>query len=207
MRELGFDDQRDTLGRWMAHHVAELMQQSKTASTAAQRAKARRAASETILKIWQHRTSLSGNAYPLARYDEILKVLKLLRPEDNPFKHFGHHANAKREELAATLFDRLSRLIMALLFMSLRFDGSPKKANAAAFKALSTTEKKLLTELRRWSELFAPMAKQSKSTRNGKKEDGTKVSLNEVAVQLIDSISNTLVGLRKELQKSAEPVS
>ena len=44
VRELGFDDQRDTLGRWMAHHVAELINDAKKGSTAAARSTARKTA-------------------------------------------------------------------------------------------------------------------------------------------------------------------
>jgi len=206
VRELGFHDGTDTLGRWMAHHVAELIQKSKNGSTAAERSKARNTATETILKIWQHRTSLPGDAYPLTSYKGISKVLDLLRPDDNPFKHFGHHPNAKREELAGILFDRLSRLIIALLLMSYPLDRSSKKVNAAAFKALSRKEQHVLKALQQWGELFASTSEGSQDARKGKKGGGAKVTLDETAVQLIDSISNTLIGLREEIQKASEAV-
>ena len=80
VRELGFDDQRDTLGRWMAHHLAELINKAENGATGTERVRARKNATETILKIWEHRASLPGNAYPLAPYKDILKVLDRLRP-------------------------------------------------------------------------------------------------------------------------------
>jgi hypothetical protein len=70
VRELGFDDQRDTLGRWMAHHLAELINKAENGATGTERVRARKNATETILKIWEHRASLPGNAYPLAPYSE-----------------------------------------------------------------------------------------------------------------------------------------
>ena len=37
VRELGFEDRGETLGRWMAHHLAELLDQAENAKTAAER--------------------------------------------------------------------------------------------------------------------------------------------------------------------------
>ena len=54
MRELGFEDRVDTLGRWMAHHLAELIDTAESGVTATERLKARKSATETILKIWEH---------------------------------------------------------------------------------------------------------------------------------------------------------
>src|ERR1700687_4477359 len=76
VRELGLRDSTDTMGRWLAHHLAELMKETKKKKkSATQRAKAREQAAKLILKIWDRRTSLPGNAYPLARYKDILRVL------------------------------------------------------------------------------------------------------------------------------------
>jgi hypothetical protein len=137
VRELGFDDQRDTLGRWMAHHLAELIDKAENGATATDRLRARKNATETTLKIWKRRASLPGNAYPLAPYKDILKVLDRLRPADNTFRYFGPPAETKRDRLAADLFDSLSRLIIALLLMKLppgedstKVDAPPSKLSA-----------------------------------------------------------------------------
>src|SRR5688572_3455622 len=55
VRELGFEDEVDTLGRWMSHHVAELITVAENGRTAASRRIAKRDAVTTILRIWQHR--------------------------------------------------------------------------------------------------------------------------------------------------------
>ena len=51
VRELGFEDGVDTLGRWMSHHVAELIDKAENGVTAAERVRARKLATETILKL------------------------------------------------------------------------------------------------------------------------------------------------------------
>ena len=68
VRELGFEDSVDTLGRWMAHHVAELMDKAKNGPTKTERLTGGKDAVATILKIWKHRAFLPGVSYPLAKY-------------------------------------------------------------------------------------------------------------------------------------------
>jgi hypothetical protein len=147
VRELGFEDGVDTLGRWMAHHLAELIDEAENGVTADERLRACNSVTETIIKIWEHRTSLPGKAYPLAAYKEILKIVDRLRPDDNPFRFFGHPAETKREQLAADLFDDLSRLIIALLLMKLPPGEESAKVDAVAVDALSETEQHVLTAL------------------------------------------------------------
>ena len=201
VRELGFEDGVDTLGRWMTHHLAELIDEAENGSTPAERLRARKSATETILKIWEHRTSLPSVAYPLAHYKDVLKILNLLRPSDNPFRYFGRDAEAKREQLAAALFDDLSRLIIALLLMKLPRRKASAKVGTAAIKALSKAEQHALKTLQEWGEIFASTAKRSERTRKSKTGGNTKVNLNEAALQLVDSITSTVDELRNELQR------
>jgi len=53
--ELGLEDSNDTLGRWMSHQLAELMSRADSAKSTAERDEARRAASELIIRLWDHR--------------------------------------------------------------------------------------------------------------------------------------------------------
>ena len=202
VRELGYEDERDTLGRWMAHHLAELIDRADSGATAVERSRARKNAAETTLKIWEHRASLPGSAYPLAPYKDILKVLDRLRPDDNPFRYFGPPAETKREQLAADLFDRLARLIIALLLMKLPPGEESTQVDATALDALSETERHVLRALQQWGELFTSRDKRIERTPKSKKDGSTaKVNLDEVAVSLIDGIMATLDKLRSEIQE------
>jgi hypothetical protein len=204
VRELGFSNQRDTLGRWMAHYVAELIDKAKKGSNPAERAKSRKIATETILKIWQHRTSLPGDAYPLKSYDNVLKVVDLLRPDDNPFKNFGHDENAKKNRLAALLFDRLSRLLIAILLMNRPSGGKGTKASRSAVKALHRKEQYILIALQRWSDILSgPKSFRRAQKTQGKRRD-PKINLNEAALKLIDSTTDILVELQSELRKAVK---
>lgn len=72
VKELGLEDGVDTLGRWMAHRVAELMQQAEQAETLAEHESAKQECSELILRIWKRRASLPYGR-PLAEVAEFLR--------------------------------------------------------------------------------------------------------------------------------------
>lgn len=201
VHELGLVGRRDTLGSWIAHHLAELIDKAERGQTEADRLQAQKTATETILKVWEHRRSLPGKAYPLASYENVLKVLDVLRPCNNPFWRFSHHGETKRDQLAADLFDGLSRLIIALLFMGSPSEEKPTTVNTAAIDALSETEQYMLTTLQQWGELFVAQSGHTKEA--GKSDEGdTRVNLHEVAVQLIDRVTAVLNELQGELEKS-----
>lgn len=67
----------------MCHHVAALIEQSKSARTAELRRTAQREAVSAILSIWEKRTSLPGNAYPLARYKYLLQCIAATSPDSS----------------------------------------------------------------------------------------------------------------------------
>jgi hypothetical protein len=204
VRELGWSNHRDTLGRWMAHHVSELIDKAEKGSNVAERAKARKSATETILKIWQQRTSLPGDAYPLKSYDKVIKVVDLLCLDNNPFKHFGHDENAKKNELAALLFDRLSRLVIAILLMNRPSGATSTKVSTSAVKALRKKEQYLLIALQRWSDIFSGPKRFRRAQKIQGKMRDPKVNLNEAALDLIDSVAKILAELRSEIREKAE---
>ena len=75
VKEMGLDDDTDTLGRWMCHHVAGLIDQAAHGHSNEVRRTAEREAVSTILALWEKRMALPGNAYPLARFKYLLNVL------------------------------------------------------------------------------------------------------------------------------------
>jgi hypothetical protein len=185
----------------MAHHLAELIDKAENGVTEAERLKARQSATETILKIWEHRASLPGKTYPLAPYKDILKVLDRLRPDNNPFWYFSRYAATSREQRAAALFDGLSRLIIALLLMKLPPREESTKVDDVAIAALSETEQHVLEAFQQWGEFFAPESGSSGRARKSKGDGGvTSMNLEEAALQLIDTTMTTLSELRSELQ-------
>jgi hypothetical protein len=199
VRELNLDDSVDTLGRWIAHHIAELISAAEKATSKKDRLAAQKRAMEAILRIWEHRESLPGYAYPLARYDEILSVMDHLRPDNNPFR-FNQIRDSKIEQSAAILFDHLTRLVISLLFM--KIDAFEKRLNtdAVAVNAMDEDEKRVLDTFDSWIEFFSSATK-SKPGRRSQKTKATKgVGFREIALELIDAIGTETAALRTFLE-------
>lgn len=117
VNELGFEGRGNTLGQWMAHYLAELIDRAETGSTEEIRSSARRQAFDTILKIWEKRAALPGKANPLAAYKDILKVLERMHPGRNPFVQSGWNTEKNVDRIIVEIYYGFSRLIPAILIM------------------------------------------------------------------------------------------
>lgn len=196
VRELNLDDS-DTLGRWMAHYVAELIDLAENATSTKDRLAAHKRAMESILQIWEHRESLPGYAYPLAKYDEVLTLLDRLRPDNNPFR-FNQMRESKSDQAAAILFDHLTRLVMALLFMKIDSLKLPM-SDAVAIDALDDDEKNVLNSFYAWVNFFAPARKSSRGRAPRKTKATSEINVRQVALDLIVRIENEAAELRETL--------
>jgi hypothetical protein len=198
VRELGFENGVDTLGRWMSHHLAELINNAENGSTEDERFKARKEATDTILRIWEHRSSIPGKANPLKSYQNILLVLDRLRPDNDPFAYY--HGDEK-DRLGSNLFIDMSRLIPILLLMKISQIDKPVEIDPIALDALDETEQYIMVTILKWMELFEPTPERSRITKKGKeKETGNDNYVFErLALKIIDDLTITLDKLRVEL--------
>jgi len=112
VNELGLDDSTDTLGRWMAHHLAELMEEAARESDLELRLKAQNQAVETILRVWERRASLPRNADPLTRYARIVDLLVQLEEPPSPWSCRKRTAT---QSACLQLFVDMRRLLDAML--------------------------------------------------------------------------------------------
>jgi len=85
-KELELDTSVDTLGRWMAHYIAELIKDAESASGEERRAKLQ-ASSDAILNLWRHRHELPDGKRPFEELEPILRALESLDP-DGPPRYF-----------------------------------------------------------------------------------------------------------------------
>jgi hypothetical protein len=137
--ELKLEDSRDTLAKWLAHHVAELMVATDQEPNPAKKKKAAEQAVETILRIWSQRDHLPGNANPFAPYRNILQILTALIPagESWPSRIPDHPI--------VNLYRRFPRLIQALLVLQLPRSGKgSREARKVVHEFLEADENRLL---------------------------------------------------------------
>src|ERR1700719_935454 len=75
VEELGLEPSVDTLGRWMAHYIAELVDQVKTA-TGDERAVAEQRCFDAILSLWKHRSELPNGKRPFADLEPVMRAMQ-----------------------------------------------------------------------------------------------------------------------------------
>ena len=81
VEELGLDQGVDTLSRWMAHHLADLIKDAETSRVEDRSAKLDNC-TKTILDIWERRHQLPNGKRPFEDFEPILRVLESLDPAD-----------------------------------------------------------------------------------------------------------------------------
>ena len=107
VRELGIEKDRDTLGRWMAHHLAEVMEEAEKAEENRKEEACQRAV-DLILKLWSHRRNLPRGVYPLNDLESVMSVIGRLREAASPFRLRG---SDEIEQLLGRIFKRLCLVV------------------------------------------------------------------------------------------------
>jgi hypothetical protein len=197
VRELGFEDGVDTLGRWMSHHLAELIDKADNGSTENEQSKALRLAIDTILKIWDHRMSLPGRAYPLNSFKDIILVLDNLRSNSNPFVYFS---GSDTDKFASDLFNDLSRLIVMLLLMKIPSRDWQICLDNHVVDNLSENERLIITMLQQWMNFIKPVSTIKIQYQENQQDEIIDKNIDELAINLIDEVMETLGKLREEIK-------
>lgn len=148
VRELEGESRRDTLARWMAHHLAELIEQAK-ATDGQKRSAIEKKIVELSIRVWRARGSFPGSAYPLRSWQPVLQGIERLSGGGNPFTA---HAQSKRERLLHDAFEGMSAILS--LGVVLLSDGplSESQSDLAAF-VLNEDEQMALSMLEHWAGL------------------------------------------------------
>lgn len=87
VEELGLEDSTDTLSRWMAHYIAELIVQAER-STGKEKESIEKGCFEAILKLWEHRGALPGVKQPFVQLHELAQAIESLNPERETPRYF-----------------------------------------------------------------------------------------------------------------------
>lgn len=96
VEELKLNPGVDTLSRWMVHYISEQMTVAENA-TGERKRLAEQRCFETILKLWQHRSSLPNGHRPFESFEPIFRALARLDPE-NPTPYFFSEQASRSSE-------------------------------------------------------------------------------------------------------------
>jgi hypothetical protein len=141
VHELGLEPGVDTLGRWLAHQLAELIADSEYETDPRIREAAKKRAVDTILQIWDHRAS-NDRLNPMIKLEPALQVMQALTEPHSPWKRVpGKYGQATLE-----VFDLLRRLTICLLLLELDLDAlAPELARAGQSAAWQSGEEQAIT--------------------------------------------------------------
>lgn len=90
----GLDQSVDTLGRWMAHYIAEKIEDAENATGEETRNRKMSECRDAILKLWAHRSGLPNGKRPFEGFESIFCVLKSLDLEDTTPRYFRQAISA-----------------------------------------------------------------------------------------------------------------
>ena len=156
VQELGLEPDVDTLGRWMAHYIAELITAAETTIDPAERLRAQEKCCGAILKLWEHRSALPRNLRPLSNLENVLKAIEDLRSNEQPLSRLSPEAMetiggpwmgfVKKLENTAVRMCRIAVLTAAAESMT----GKEKIWSKQHGHMLSKEEKKIIAALDSW---------------------------------------------------------
>lgn len=87
VEELGLEETVDTLGRWMAHHIADLITKSENTTGDEKRA-VERECFAAILALWRHRSELPNRKRPFKDLEPVMRAIESLDPENDTPRYY-----------------------------------------------------------------------------------------------------------------------
>jgi hypothetical protein len=111
VHELRLEPSVDTLGRWMAHYIADLITKAERA-TGDERRSVEEECFRAILALWQHRAELPNGKRPFEHLEPIVRAIESLDPDDDTPRYF-RSARPERKDWEKSAVDRWLDLALA----------------------------------------------------------------------------------------------
>lgn len=89
--ELLLNDSVDTLGRWMAHYIAELINKAENTNGKTQSEQYRKECFSVILALWNRKENIPFITKPLDNFEIPLKLLDKLKEDKFNYDYFRYH--------------------------------------------------------------------------------------------------------------------
>ena len=151
VRELELEQTNDTLACWMAHHLAEVLQEAENAE-GDDKELAHGRAVDLILKIWSHRRSLPGGAYPLNKLEPVLSVLGRLEPKPSLYQQ---RSSNETEELLTKIFEGLRLVVVHGTILISQIEEVPDDLDTV-IPFLDDDERQIIEAIRDWIDYAKP---------------------------------------------------
>jgi hypothetical protein len=145
VQELDAAGSSDTLAKWMAHYVAELMQQADKAADVEKRTELRKEIESLVLELWKNRAALPGQVDPNKRLAGAIRVLEKFDSSENRFFRNSHDSQRIERE-AMTAGHEISQINLQLALIEL-VQGMEDHHSDETILPLSDDDMKLRSQL------------------------------------------------------------
>lgn len=162
VREFEESADRDTLSRWIANYLAELIL-SLDAAKEDEKVQIQERCFSAILTLWHHRSVYQSNHRPFESFEPIFKTLEALSPENKKYYYFrdlyeGNMASANEADATkswieySTKADEVARVLISYSLQKAAIDASDKDTTAwlnASMNLLLESDLKVIITLLR----------------------------------------------------------
>ena len=177
----------------MSHHLADMIEQVENEENEERKEKFQRQTVDLILKIWEHRSSLNGNAYPLARFKGVIDSVSILSPEANVWEK---NRLGKYQSLAADSYSMVVHLYRTSHFIEFASLNAVRSSQVPP-GVFSNDEQETYDFLTTWAEeevnFRSSESSSSDKTEFEKSTDG--------ACDLIDKLCGKLTELKSKISE------
>lgn len=190
--ELNLEPSVDTLGRWMAHHISELIRAAETAPSENDRRRLESQAAETISKLWAHRSSFENRINPLFDLMPVIDVIRTLGPRSNPWM-----INSSAQ---SQIYDSFRRLVICMIILRVKEISLTDKLNIPDKAAEFLSEEEI--EIRKTLETWIAVCRKSNDVTTSKREHADpqdEEDLKRICLEIIDDAKRALEHFREQL--------
>ena len=194
VKELGLEQSVDTLGRWMAHHISELIVEADK-TEGSDKSDVEDRCREAVLALWNHINVLPRGHRPFENIEPLLATIQALDPENQAY-FYQSEAQSKIEQ------STLSNQAKNLLELSLGIDYSARLLIGMCLKYAANEiaeEKRDLLELAKSLDADTPITNVIVTLT-----DEQEKSNEEQEAEVIREAIKTLRSRRERLRKMVE---
>jgi len=131
VKELNLETSVNTLGRWMSHYVAELIQKYDNSDSETEKKIIGQECFDVILQLWKNSEHLPNVSKPLSELEPLIEILDSLKEDNylNPFSKYFKRDSMKSswKSWVETLKDRCNSIFELCLYSSINSDLLEKK--------------------------------------------------------------------------------
>jgi hypothetical protein len=151
VESLNLSEGNDTLGKWMAHHLAELIAKAERLPGGKPKSEVQKQVVDLIIKLWTHRGEFHNRINPLNALAPIMRVIQTLTADN--YSWIPRHLSGE----ATGLYHVFRRLMIAAICSQAKTDPAPAASQAKkTTKFQSSEEKAIVAGLGIWSDALSP---------------------------------------------------